>query len=82
MQLVTHPGVHHGFTLPVTPEGQENEKNQAMIANVNIGKYLDGAVRVTHRSERVEQVVERPGNDDDVVDVEPEGQHNGGYSNT
>lgn len=44
--------------------------------------YVDGAVRVTHRSERVEQVVERPGNDDDVVDVEPEGQHNGGYSNT
>lgn len=35
-----------------------------------------------HRSERVEQVVERPGNDDDVVDVEPEGQHDGGYSNT
>lgn len=35
-----------------------------------------------HRSERVEQVVERPGNDDDVVDVEPEGQHDGGHSNT
>lgn len=43
---------------------------------------LEGAVRVTHRSEGVEQVVERPGDDDDVVDVEPEGQHDGGNSNT
>lgn len=45
----------------------------AIIANVYI---------LTHRSERVEQVVESPGNDDDVVDVEPEGQHHGGYSDT
>lgn len=29
---------------------------------------------VTYRTEGVEQVVECPGDDDDVVDVEPEGQ--------
>lgn len=75
---MTHPGVLRASTLPVTPKGQDNEKTN----NSSKCKYVGGAVRVTHRSERVEQVVERPGNDDDVVDVEPEGQHNGGYSNT
>lgn len=37
---------------------------------------------VTYWTKGVEQVVERPGNDDDVVDVEPEGQHHCSQTNT
>lgn len=37
---------------------------------------------VTHRSERVEKIVESPGNDDNVVDVQPEGQNHGCQSHT
>lgn len=68
--------------LPTKTQEQITFERKKKLLQVWIVGYLDGAVRVTHRSERVEQVVERPGNDDDVVDVEPEGQHNGGYSNT
>lgn len=37
---------------------------------------------VTHHSERVEEIVESPGNDDDVVDVQPEGENHSCQSNS
>jgi len=36
----------------------------------------------THCFERAEEVVESPGNDDDVIDVEPEGQNHSSQTHT
>lgn len=43
---------------------------------------LEGRARATHRGEGVVQVVDGPGDDDNVVDVQPEGQHGGGKAHT
>lgn len=43
---------------------------------------LKEQVEGTHRGEGIVQVVDSPGDDDDVVDVQPEGQHSRGKAHS
>lgn len=54
--------------LPIKAGSKDPEHSQCHAVDMS----------VTHRSERVEEIVESPGDDDNVVDVQPEGENHSG----
>lgn len=56
-----------------------SSRQRAGSASASFGGEVPGA---THCGEGVVQVVDGPGDDDDVVDVQPEREHSGGEAHT